>query len=166
MVDSGHVCNVDLDGKRYQVGAGLRLVRELMADLGLDPEQGRLGTLRAGDLAALQPEARLSVTNGDKFRALSLLVYVPSDKHKSIPTGGVKGTICPPGVDAQALLDASETHPSRPGKRFSTDGEHCYAAHEDARGGWHGWPCTRQEVPEQLWRRWIRDGKLTRRRAN
>ncbi len=137
-----------------------------MVELDLDPELRRLGMSRTGDLAVLQPEAQMRVTTGDEFRALPLLVYVPSDKHKSMPTGGVKGTICPPGVDAQAMLDESATLPSRPGKRFSTDGKHCYAAHEDARGGWHGWPCTRQEVPELLRRRWITDGKLTRRRAN
>src|ERR1700743_939841 len=96
----------------------------------------------------------------------SELRYVPSDKHKRVPARGIQGRICPPDVDAQALLSDSETHQSRPGKRYATDGERCYAAHHDGQGGWHGWPCLRQEGPEPLWRNWIKAGKLKRSKAH
>jgi hypothetical protein len=160
------VCAVDIDGKPREIVGGLRLVTEIMLEFGLDPQRCQLGAVRAGVVSVVSVDSKLRVETGDAFRTLPLLFYVPSQKHKLEPTRGVKGAICPPGVDAQALLEASEMHSSKPGKRFATDGQHCYTAHEDARGGWHGWPCTRQQVPEQIWRRWVRDGKLARRRAN
>jgi hypothetical protein len=121
--------------------------------------------LRA-DQSAAEPQDRGPTHTEPSRDSQSTLRYVPSDKHKRTPTRGVKGRICPPHVDAQALIDESETHPAMPGKRFATDGERCYAAHPDARGGWHGWPCSRQEVPEQLWRSWIKTGKLKRSKAH
>jgi hypothetical protein len=166
MSTTPEVCSVRLDDETRTVVRGLRPVQELLAELGLDHQKDALGQQQADGIRAIADGADVVVAEGDEYVRLQLLRYTASNKHKATPTRGIKGNICPPNVDGQALLERSETHPSRPGKRFATDGRHCYAAHQDARGGWHGWPCARQQVPEQVWRRWVKDGVLRRSAAH
>lgn len=56
-------------------------------------------------------------------------VYEPNPKHKHPWQPGAKGTLCPRDVDGVALFRTSVTDPSRPGKRYNTDGRQAYCAH-------------------------------------
>jgi hypothetical protein len=154
-----------LDGENRSVPPGKRTVSGLLAELGIDSQSFRLQrTSKAGRTTESIDDAEtIELRGGEVFRLVERRKYRPSPKHKPVPSRGVKGAICPPGVDAQKLLDESVTHPSRPHKRYATDGTHCYAAHPDGTGGWHGWPCPRVQVPEQIWRIWLKEGKLSRR---
>jgi len=49
--------------------------------------------------------------------------YEPNPKHKPVPTPGRRGSICPPDVKTQELLDGSQLVN---GKRYATDGERAY----------------------------------------
>jgi hypothetical protein len=68
------------------------------------------------------------------------LLYEPNPKHKEPWQRGARGSLCPPDVDATALLATSETDPRHPGKRYATDGRRAYCGHEHALGRWHGFP--------------------------
>jgi hypothetical protein len=89
--------------------------------------------------------------------------YEPNPKHKEPWQRGARGSLCPPGVDASALLAESEVDPSRPGKRFATDGERAYCGHEHAPGCWHGYPIEWRQVPTNVMRAWLASGQVTKR---
>jgi hypothetical protein len=90
------------------------------------------------------------------------LRYEPNPKHKPVPTPGRHGAICPPDVDAQALLEASEQHD---GKRFATNGVDAFCAHchRPEENCWHGFPIPWEDVPPKLRSRWIEEGIVSRR---
>jgi hypothetical protein len=89
--------------------------------------------------------------------------YEPNAKHKDPWQPGLRGTLCPRGVDGAALLATSEVDPSAPHKRYATDGVRAYCAHEHAPGRWHGFPVEWRRVPPKLRSAWLVSGMVTNR---
>ncbi len=89
--------------------------------------------------------------------------YEPNPKHKEPWQRGARGSLCPPGIDAAALLAESVADPDKPGKRYATDGTLAYCGHEHAPGCWHGFPVEWRSVPEKLRRQWLAAKLVTRR---
>lgn len=88
--------------------------------------------------------------------------YEPNPKHKEPWQHGKRGSLCPTGVDSQALLDASVADTSKPGKRYATDGCRAYCAQAHRTDTWHGYPEQWRQVPERIWRGWLRDEVITK----
>jgi hypothetical protein len=88
-------------------------------------------------------------------------VYEGNPKHKLPWQRGQRGSLCPP-VDAQVLLDSSETSADRPGQRFATDGRTAFCGKQHAPSRWHGYPIGWKEVPAALRQRWLNEGKVRR----
>lgn len=90
------------------------------------------------------------------------MLYEPNPKHKSDPTPGVHGSLCPQDVDPQALLQQSQQYGR---KRYATDGEWAFCAmcHDAERDRWHGYPVGWAEVPPTLRAQWVQDGKVATR---
>lgn len=88
------------------------------------------------------------------------LVYEPNPKHKPGQAPGRRGSLCPPGVNAQSLLAESVIYRS---KRYATDGGRAYCAHEHQPGRWHGFPVDWDEVPPRVKADWVGAGKVERR---
>ena len=88
--------------------------------------------------------------------------YESNPKHSEPWQRGRKGSICPPGLDPQALLDGSVVDPSQPVKRFATDGCRPYCGQQHREGLWHGYPQQWREVPQKLWRQWLKDGTVSK----
>jgi len=90
--------------------------------------------------------------------------YEPNPKHKPVPTPGRRGSICPPDVKTQELLDGSQLVN---GKRYATDGERAYCGqcHDRERDLWHGYPVGWEEVPPPVRIGWERSGLVSRRRT-
>jgi hypothetical protein len=91
------------------------------------------------------------------------LQYEPNPKHKEPWQRGARGSLCPPDVDATALLAASVTDPKQPGKRFATDGRRAYCGHEHSPGCWHGFPVEWRQVPAKVRNDWLAAGLVNRR---
>jgi hypothetical protein len=91
------------------------------------------------------------------------LKYEPNAKHKEPWQRGARGSLCPRGVDAEALLEGSEVDPASPGKRYATDGVRAYCAHEHRPGCWHGFPVEWRRVPSSLRNAWLRSGRVDKR---
>lgn len=96
-------------------------------------------------------------------------VYEPNPKHKHPWQPGAKGTLCPRDVDGVALFRTSVTDPSRPGKRYNTDGRQAYCAHPNTKRPspdslvvWHGYPVEWREVPVPVQRHWVAEGLIRR----
>lgn len=66
-------------------------------------------------------------------------------------------------VDGPALLAASEADPSRPGKRYATDGQRAYCGHEHNPGCWHGFLVEWRKVPAKIRNAWIAEGRVRKR---
>ena len=92
-----------------------------------------------------------------------LMRYEPNSKHKHPWQRGARGSLCPPSADGPALLQVSEPDPNRGGKRFATDGQRAYCAHEHSPGRWHGFPVEWRSVPAKLRSAWLADERVTRR---
>ena len=88
--------------------------------------------------------------------------YEPDPKHKPLPTPGRRGSICPRGVDASALLNDSVVYGS---KRYSTNGEaaFCGQCHDSENDRWHGYPVDWIEVPPPVVHEWIMGSRVDRR---
>ena|SRR5690242_13002032 len=88
--------------------------------------------------------------------------YEPNPKHKPVPQPGRRGSVCPKGVDASALLAASDLVGA---KRFATDGLQAFCAqcHDGMRNAWHGYPVGWEEVPPALISQWLAQGLVERR---
>lgn len=91
------------------------------------------------------------------------LRYEPNPKHKEPWQRGARGSLCPPDVNAPALLAKSELDPGRPGKRFATDGHRAYCGHEHAPGCWHGFPVGWRSVPAKILKVWLADKRVSKR---
>jgi hypothetical protein len=94
--------------------------------------------------------------------------YVGSPKHKSAPSRGRRGSLCPADIDqarAQTLLESGLPTAGAQSKRFCTDGKRAFCAqrHDAARNEWHGYPVAWHEVPPKICRRWLEDGTITER---
>lgn len=85
--------------------------------------------------------------------------YAPNPKHKEPWQPGRKGSLCPRELEAspEELLATSVLWGA---KRYSTDGVRAFAAEEHDPGAWHGWPVGWVEVPEPIWREWVREGRV------
>jgi hypothetical protein len=91
------------------------------------------------------------------------LRYEPNAKHKEPWQRGARGSLCPPDVDAAALLEASVADPKHPGKRFATDGRRAYCGHEHAPGVWHGFPVEWRRVPATIRNDWLAGNRVRKR---
>ncbi|WP_419751232.1 DUF222 domain-containing protein [Geodermatophilus sp. CPCC 206100] len=100
---------------------------------------------------------RLACARGGHLR------YEPNPKHKEPWQRGASGSMCPTHADGPTLLAESVQHPTKPGKRYATDGEHAYCGHQHAPDVWHGFPVLWREVPESVRRQWLAERKITRR---
>lgn len=109
-------------------------------------------------------------------------VYLGHDKHKSRPTGGVKGTRCPEwthlaggksvGTDmfahdwsltcAQELLGASVTEVATR-RRYTTRNGIAFEVKSTNDGTFHGFPLPWDDVPLWLQRHWLKECRVTRR---
>ncbi len=108
----------------------------------------------------------LSVSDADEAQPrsdglTSHPVYEPNEKHKLPWARGARGSLCPQ-VDAQALLNTSETTVQAPSKRFATDGCRAFCGQEHAPARWHGYPVGWKEVPEPLRQKWLNEGRVRR----
>ena len=88
-------------------------------------------------------------------------VYEPNPKHKLPWARGARGSLCP-AIDAQGLLDGSETSTAAPAKRFATDGRSAFCAVQHHPGRWHGYPVSWKEVPTPLRQKWLNEGRVRR----
>lgn len=91
--------------------------------------------------------------------------YEPNEKHKRPWQPGRKGSLCPSDLTVEQrdkLLADSAGDPHGTEKRFATDGRLAFCAQPHGPGRYHGYPVGWKEVPEQLRRQWIKDGKTTR----
>ena len=89
--------------------------------------------------------------------------YEPNPKHKEPWQPGRKGSLCPSDLDETGrdqLLADSVRHGD---KRFATDGERAFEAQEHTAGTWHGYPVGWKEVPENLRRVWVTEGRVKKR---
>lgn len=95
-------------------------------------------------------------------------VYDPNPKHKRSPQPGRRGTLCPPDVDAQALLATATADPRNARQRFNIHDGEAYralpanAANADGDDLWHGHPIPLGDVPARVQRQWVTDGRLPR----
>ncbi len=151
--------DVAINGQRRSVTRGTVTVAALKKALGVEP--GRRLQEDAASPQLFADDDVVDVRAGMAFSDHEWLRYVPSPKHKSKPSRGVKGSICPKDVDlatAQSLLDASVPDGR---KRWSTDGERFFVAHSDGVGGWHGWPEPIERVPSKILRSWQASWRLS-----
>lgn len=86
--------------------------------------------------------------------------YEPNPKHKEPWQRGARGSLCPKGIDAPALLKASVIDPKHPAKRYATDGNRAYCGQEHRPGRWHGYPVQWREVPAVIRRGWAANGEV------
>jgi hypothetical protein len=167
MVDdirSGNMCPaIEIDGTTQPINRGRTTVAQLKADAGLDAQvqvAERKGPLEH----CLLDDEEIVVSAETTLVAMDALVYAPSSKHKPMPSRGIKGTICPPDVDAQLLLlKRSDRDLSRPRKRWAWADGCAYCAHYDNVGSWHGWPVRLSEVPRAVWQGWLAAGRISTR---
>lgn len=95
-------------------------------------------------------------------------VYMGNPRHKQPWQPGARGTMCPSDVDGVALFAAATADPTKPGKRYNTDGRTAYCAHPDTKNPtdpeqtitWHGFPVSWREVPISVQRQWVAEGRL------
>jgi len=151
---------VTFEGEETYVLKKARVAAEVAADLGL-PEGDVLVLVRGDVWRWLGPNELVSPLEGWCLLRRSRLVYVPNEKHKRVPSIGVKGTFCPP-VDAQRLLDESSRLVSRPNRRWAVLDGAAFEGKYDNAGGWHGYPVRYRTVPVPIWHLWVLDGKSTR----
>jgi hypothetical protein len=84
------------------------------------------------------------------------LEYEPNPKHKSPWQAGRRGALCPAwshGV-ARDLLESSVLLKT---KRFSTIKGWAFVAQQHRPGVWHGYPVPWVEVPQWIWRKWLKE---------
>jgi hypothetical protein len=95
---------------------------------------------------------------------VSVVRYVPSDKHKHPWQRGRKGSLCPRDleVDPQVLLNGSAWSPKEPNKRWATDGTRAFCAMRTIDDEWHGFPVRFSEVPADICHRWEAEGVASR----
>lgn len=109
--------------------------------------------------------------------------YRGNDKHKNRPAFGRKGTICPdwthstaqgglgassaqhewPQTEAARLFAESDVDPDGAAQRYATSRGIAFCAQPSNDGTWHGYPVPWQSVPTQLTRKWLQDGRVTKR---
>lgn len=153
--------HVRLEEAWHELSSGTIRADDLKAALGVDQAR-RLRLDGPGKPRLLADDETIELRAGMVFSHVEWLRYVPSLKHKPLPSRGSKGELCPDDVSAdqaQQLLEASVPGPGR--KRWATDGERFFAAHPDNAGGWHGWPEPVERVPVAVLRFWRADGTLT-----
>jgi len=94
-------------------------------------------------------------------RKKNSLNYEGSEKHKHPWQRGRRGSLCPTelGKIAQRLLDSSVPDGKQ---RFAVHEGQAYRALAHGPNRWHGHPVGWKEVPEQVRRRWLKDGKVSR----
>lgn len=148
---------VSLDGDSVFVLAKERRVAELSAGLGVD-ENVALVLVRGEVWRWLAPEDVVTPSVGWDLRREARPVYVPNEKHKRVPSIGVKGTFCP-DVDARLLLAGSYRLASRLTRCWAVSDGCAFEGKYDNAGGWHGYPVRYRLVPVSIWRLWVVDGK-------
>jgi len=114
---------------------------------------------------------------------MSPSIYRGSNKHKSRPDLGRKGTKCPEWTHAKPeggygndpfghdwektvahkLFNESELDPSGSGKRYATMKGIAFVAQPTGDGTWHGYPEPWNKVPADLKDKWQNAGLVTTR---
>jgi hypothetical protein len=150
---------VNLEGDEVFVLDKMRRAGDVAAELGLNDDEV-LVLQREEVWRWLGPRELVTPLEDWLLLRRNRLVYVPNEKHKRVPSIGVKGTFCP-AVDAQRLLDESYQLESRPNRRWAVLEGAAFEGKNDNAGGWHGYPVRLRAVPAQIWRMWVVDGKAT-----
>ncbi|MBN2751075.1 MAG: hypothetical protein JXQ84_00050 [Rhodospirillaceae bacterium] len=109
-----------------------------------------------------------------------MAAYRGSMKHKSRPSDGQKGTLCPEWTHRtpdHGLVDVlahkwSETVAERlfasadvlsdEKRRYSTEEGIAFEAKPTNDGTWHGYPIPWEKVPDEIRNKWLSQGKVTR----
>ncbi len=114
-----------------------------------------------GDRDAMRQERTGELVDSSAGRGY-VMRYEANPKHKPVATPGRHGSICPTGVDSAQLLADSVLVGK---KRFATDGHDafCGQCHDAVRDRWHGYPVDWTEVPPEIIRQWVADGRVNRR---
>jgi len=92
--------------------------------------------------------------------------YEPNPKHREPWQRGRRGTLCPNLDEAvrRELLEHSDPDGDGPeAKRYAVHEGKAYCAKPHAEGKYHGWPVKWREVPESIWRPWLKSRKVTNR---
>jgi hypothetical protein len=92
--------------------------------------------------------------------------YEANPKHKLPWQPGRKGTLCPSWSHSQApkLLEDS-VQSSKGNRRYATLNGVAFCGHEHSSGKWHGHPIGWEEVPPNVWKLWVKEGKITRKQV-
>jgi len=113
-------------------------------------------------------------------KTLSMETYRGSLKHKSRPSTGRKGTLCPEwthtagkqGFGGDPLAHAwqatcahvlfAQATPAAD-RRYATARGIAFEAKRTDANTWHGYPVPWESVPPEVLEQWLREGKVTRR---
>ncbi len=72
-------------------------------------------------------------------------------------------SLCPPEITAELAAELLMTSVESGNSRYSSHLGRAYRALCDAEADrWHGFPVAWVEVPEPIWRRWLRQGEIKR----
>lgn len=88
--------------------------------------------------------------------------YESNPKHSEPWQQGARGTLCPKEIDqatARRLLMESELDGS---KRYAVHEGRAYCAQQHGEDVWHGYPVGWRKVPEGVWRKWLKEERVSR----
>ena len=91
--------------------------------------------------------------------------YEGNPKHKEPWQPGRKGSLCPAWShkEASVLLADGIVEGQR---RYATMKGMAFAAQQHSPGTWHGYPVSWSEVPQKIWRAWLKTGEVKRSQLN
>ncbi len=89
--------------------------------------------------------------------------YTPNPKHKEPWQRGRRGSLCPPEITKEVAIELLTASVKSGQGRYSPHLGRPYKALRNAEtDSWHGFPVAWVEVPESIWRAWLKQGKVKR----
>ena len=89
--------------------------------------------------------------------------YEGNPKHKEPWQPGRKGSLCPSHIDGVVAQELLRTSVQRDNARYATVDGIAFCGREHRPDAWHGYPVGWHEVPPDLRRQWMVQGRVTKR---